>query len=55
MVRVKKIIKMIRDKVLKFLGKRFRDFIALLVPEPQQSPIIKAFKRIMDLVFCIVR
>lgn len=50
---VKKIIRYLRDKVLKFLGKRFRDFIALIVPEPQQSPIIQAFKRIMDFVFCI--
>ena len=50
---VKKIIRMLRDKVLKFLGKRFRDFIALIVPEPQQSPIIQAFKRIMDIVFCV--
>ena len=50
---VKKIIRLLRDKVLKFLGKRFRDFIALLVPEPQQSPIIQAFKRIMDFVFCV--
>ena len=50
---IKKVIKLIRDKVIKFLGKRFQDFIAFLTPEPQQSPIVKAFKRIMDIVFCI--
>tara|TARA_A100001388_G_scaffold88136_1_gene63722 strand:+ start:5115 stop:8225 length:3111 start_codon:yes stop_codon:yes gene_type:complete len=50
---IKKIIKLIRDKVMKFLGKRFQDFIAFLVPEPQQSPIGKAFERIMDIIFCI--
>ena len=50
---VKSIIRMIRDKVVKFLGKRFKNFIALLVPEPQQPPIGKAFKRIMDIIFCV--
>ena len=50
---IKKIIKLIRDKVIKFLGKRFQDFIAFLVPEPQQNPIVQAFKRIMDIIFCV--
>ena len=50
---VKQIINNIRDKILSLLGKRFRDFIGLLVPEPQKSPIVNAFKRIMDIIFCI--
>ena len=50
---IKKIIRLLRDKVIKFLGKRFQDFIALIVPEPQQNPIAQAFKRIMDIIFCI--
>ena len=50
---VKSIIRMIRDKVVKFLGKRFKNFIALLVPAPQPPPIGKAFKRIMDIIFCV--
>ena len=50
---VKQIINTLRDKILSLLGKRFRDFIGLLVPEPQKSPIVNAFKRIMDIIFCI--
>ena len=50
---IKQIIRMIRDKVMKFLGKIFRNLVGLIVPEPQKSPIIQAFKRIMDLIFCL--
>ena len=50
---VKSIIRMLRDKVVKFLGKRFKNFIALIVPEPQQPPVGSAFKRIMDIIFCV--
>ena len=50
---VKMIINKLRDKILGLLGKRFRDFIGLLVPEPQKSPVVNAFKRIMDIIFCV--
>jgi len=50
---VKKIIKSLRDKILGLLAKRFRDFVGLIVPEPQKSPIVNAFKRIMDIIYCI--
>ena len=36
---MKMILNTMRDKIFKFLGKRFRDFIGLIVPEPQKSPI----------------
>ena len=51
---VKLIINSIRDKVLGLLGKRFRDFVGLIVPEPQKSPVVNAFKRIMDILFCVL-
>ena len=50
---IKSIIRMIRDKVMKYLGKIFRNLVGLIVPEPQKSPIIQAFKKIMDLIFCL--
>ncbi len=50
---VKLIIKQLRDKILGLLGKRFRDFIGLIVPEPQKNPVVNAFKRIMDIIYCI--
>ena len=50
---IKKIIKNLRDKILGLLGKRFRDFVALIVPEPQKSPVVNAFKSIMDIIYCI--
>ena len=53
---MKMILNTMRDKIFKFLGKRFRDFIGLIVPEPQKSPIAMSFlKRIMDILFCIFR
>ena len=39
---MKMILNTMRDKIFKFLGKRFRDFIGLIVPEPQKSPIAMA-------------
>jgi hypothetical protein len=51
---MKMILNTIRDKIFKFLGKRFRDFIGLIVPEPQKSPIAAALKRIMDILFCVL-
>ena len=50
---IKNIIRRLRDKVMKYLGKIFRDLIGLIVPEPQKNPIVQAFKRIMDLIFCL--
>jgi len=50
---IKSIIRRLRDKVMKYLGKIFRNLIGLIVPEPQKNPIIQAFKRIMDLIFCL--
>ncbi len=50
---IKNIIRRLRDKVMKYLGKIFRNLIGLIVPEPQKNPIIQAFKRIMDLIFCL--
>ena len=50
---VKLIIKQLRDKILGLLGKRFRDFVGLIVPEPQKSPVVNAFKRIMDIIYCV--
>ena len=50
---MKKIFNNLRDRLMKWLGKRFRDFVALIVPEPQQQPIANAIKKIMDIIFCI--
>jgi len=50
---MKKVFNNLRDRLMKWLGKRFRDFIALFVPEPQQQPIANAIKKIMDTIFCI--
>ena len=50
---MKKIFNNLRDRLMKWLGKRFRDFVALFVPEPQQQPIANAIKKIMDIIFCI--
>ena len=51
---VKWLINAIRDKIMCYLGKRFKDMVGLVVPEPQKSPVIAALKRIMDLVFCLL-
>lgn len=51
---VKWLVNLIRDKIMCLLGKRFRDFIGLVVPEPQKSPVVQALKRIMDIVFCVL-
>ena len=51
---VKWLVNQIRDKVMCFLGKRFKDLVGLIVPEPQKSPVIQALKRIMDIVFCLL-
>tara|TARA_B100001939_G_scaffold136824_1_gene118807 strand:- start:2937 stop:5696 length:2760 start_codon:yes stop_codon:yes gene_type:complete len=51
---MKMILNTMRDKIFKFLGKRFRDFVGLVVPEPQKSPVAMALKRIMDILFCIL-
>lgn len=50
---IKKIMKNLRNKLLKMLGKRFRDFVGLIVPDPQVQPISNAFSKIMDIIFCI--
>ena len=51
---MKMILNTLRDKIFKFLGKRFRDFVGLIVPEPQKSPVAAALKRIMDILFCVL-
>lgn len=51
---MKMILNSVRDKIFKFLNKRFRDFVGLIVPEPQKSPVAAALKRIMDILFCIL-
>ena len=51
---VKWLVNAIRDKIMCYLGKRFKDMIGLVVPEPQKSPVVLALKRIMDLIFCLL-
>tara|TARA_Y100000022_G_scaffold172337_1_gene159259 strand:+ start:114 stop:2684 length:2571 start_codon:yes stop_codon:yes gene_type:complete len=50
---IKWLVNELRDKIMKFLNKRFKDLVGLIVPEPQKSPIVQALKRIMDIVFCL--
>ena len=50
---MKKIITTLRDKIIGFLSKRYRDFIGLYVTEAEKTPIVAAFKRITDIVFCV--
>ena len=50
---MKKIITVLRDKITAFLSKRYRDFIGLYVTEAEKTPIISAFKRITDIIFCV--
>lgn len=50
---VKKIINIIRDKVIGLITKVFRNLQALIIPEPQKSPIVKALQKILDILFCI--
>ena len=51
---VKWLVNAIRDKIMCYLGKRFKDMVGLIVPEPQKSPVVQALKRIMDIVFCVL-
>ena len=50
---VKKIVNLIRDKVIGLITKVFRNLQALIIPEPQKSPIIKALQKILDILFCL--
>ena len=50
---MKKIITVLRDKITAFLSKRYRDFIGLYVTEAEKTPIVAAFKRITDIIFCV--
>ena len=50
---VKKIVNKIREKVMKFITKKFRNLQALIIPEPQKSPVVKALQKIMDIIFCL--
>ena len=50
---VKKIVNMIRDKVIALVTKVFRNLQALIIPEPQKSPVIKALQKILDILFCL--
>ena len=50
---IKWLVNELRDKIMKFLNKRFKDLVGLIVPEPQKSPIVQALKRIMDIIFCL--
>ena len=50
---MKFIINAMRDMIMKLVGKLFREFIALLIPKPQQLPISEAAKKILDIIFCL--
>lgn len=50
---VKKIVNLIRDKVVKLVTKVFRNLQALIIPEPQKSPVVKALQKILDILFCL--
>ena len=50
---MKKIMNLIRDKVMGFISKQFRNLQALIVPEPQKPMISKAVQKILDIIFCL--
>ena len=50
---MRKIVATLRDKVTGLFSKKYRDFIGMEVPESQKTPIVSAFKRIQDFVFCV--
>ena len=50
---VKKIVNIIRDKVIALVTKVFRNLQALIIPEPQKSPVVKALQKILDILFCL--
>ena len=50
---MRKIVQTLRDKVTGLFSKRYRDFIGVEVPEAQKTPVVSAFKRIMDFVYCV--
>ena len=50
---MRKIVITLRDKVTAYLSKRYRDFIGVEVQEAQKTPVVSAFKRIMDVVYCV--
>ena len=39
---IKWLVNELRDKIMKFLNKRFKDLVGLIVPEPQKSPIVES-------------
>ena len=50
---MRKIVVTLRDKITAYLSKRYRDFIGVEVQEAQKTPVVSAFKRITDVIFCV--
>ena len=50
---MRKIVATLRDKITSLFSKRYRDFIGMEVTEAQKTPVVAAFKRIQDFVFCV--
>lgn len=50
---LKGILNIMRSTVMGLVSKLFREFIALILPEPQVPPVGEATKNIQNLIFCL--
>jgi hypothetical protein len=51
---VKLIINNLRNTIFKCISWAFRKLVGLIVPPPQQTIVLEAMKKILDIIFCIL-
>jgi hypothetical protein len=51
---VKLIINNLRNTIFKCISWAFRKLVGLIVPPPQQTVVLEAMKKILDIIFCIL-
>ena len=51
---VKLIINNLRNTIFKCIAWAFRKLVGLIVPPPQQTIVLEAMKKILDIIFCIL-
>ena len=51
---VKLIINNLRGTIFKSIASLFRKLVGLVVPPPQQTIVLEAMKKILDIIFCIL-
>ena len=50
---IKRVLNRLREKFVKWIAKKLRDFLGLTVPDPQLEATIKAINKVLDIIFCI--